>query len=142
MTEVTKRKGRWKPGESGNPAGRKPGNGKIAALRASIAEHLPEVIQQMVLKAKDGDVQAAKLLLDRVIPSLKSAEQPMELTLPQGAGLAEKGESIIKAVANGSLAPSQGGSLLTSLGAMVRIKEFEELEQRLTALEEQNVSEK
>ena len=39
-----KRPGRWKPGESGNPAGRKPGSGEVAKLRAAIAEHMPGIV--------------------------------------------------------------------------------------------------
>ena len=51
---IEKKQGRWKSGESGNPNGRKPGTGKIAKLRESIAEHMPEIISQMVSKAKEG----------------------------------------------------------------------------------------
>lgn len=39
MTELKKnRPGRWKAGESGNPAGRKPSTGEVAAMRAAIAD--------------------------------------------------------------------------------------------------------
>lgn len=34
MTEPIKKRGYWKPGQSGNPAGRKPGTGEVAAIRA------------------------------------------------------------------------------------------------------------
>ena len=36
------------------------------------------------------------------------------------------------------LAPGQGSALLTSLGTLARIKEMDELEKRLTALEQAN----
>ncbi len=55
MSEPKKR-GRWKPGQSGNPSGRPPGTGHVAKLRASIAVHVPEIIGQLVEAAKDGDV--------------------------------------------------------------------------------------
>ena len=139
MTVVEKnRRGRWKAGESGNPTGRKPGTGKVAQLRENIAQHLPEIIDQLVTKAKEGDVQAARLLLERVIPQVKSMEQPVEISLPAGADLSTSGQSIIQAVANGSLMPSQGSALLTSLGTLAKIMEVDELEKRLTALEQAN----
>lgn len=56
MTATEKKKqGRWRAGESGNPKGRTPGTGEVAKLRESIAAHLPEIITQLVAKAKDGD---------------------------------------------------------------------------------------
>ena len=136
MTTIEKKQGRWKPGESGNPDGRKPGTGKIARLREGIAEHMPEIINQMVSKAKEGDVQAARLLLERVIPQIKPMEQLVEINLSVEADLSTQGQSIIHAVADGILAPGQGSALLTSLGTLARIKEIDELEKRLAVLEE------
>jgi hypothetical protein len=31
----------WKPGQSGNPGGRKPGTGEVAKLQAAISKHVP-----------------------------------------------------------------------------------------------------
>lgn len=130
-----KKRGRWKTGESGNPSGRKPGTGEVAKLRDSIAAHLPEIITQLVSKAKEGDAQAARLLLERVLPALKPMEQPVELTLPDEDGLTAQGVAIVQAVAAGTLAPGQGAALLSGLGALARIREIDELEQRITKLE-------
>ncbi|MDV6348612.1 DUF5681 domain-containing protein [Nitrosomonas sp. Is35] len=138
MTAAKEERGRWKKGESGNPRGRSPGTGKVARLRENIAQHLPEIIGQLVIKAKEGDPQAAKLLLERVIPPVKSMEQSVKISFPVDADLSTQGQSIILAVANGTLAPSQGSALLTSLGTLARIKEMDELEKRLTALEQAN----
>ena len=136
MTTAKKERGRWKAGESGNPNGRRPGTGKVAKLREGIAQHLPEIITQLAEKAKAGDSQAARLLLERVIPSMKPIEQPVELAMPNGESITGQGEAIVRAVASGSIAPGQGAALLNGLGALVRIKEIDELERRLTALEE------
>lgn len=136
-TTEKKKRGRWKTGESGNPKGRTPGTGEVAKLRASISEHLPEIITQLVAKAKEGDAQAARLLLERVLPPVKAVEQPVELALPAG-GLSAQGAAIVQAVAAGTLAPGQGAALLSGLGALARIKEIDELEQRITNLEEQH----
>lgn len=136
MTEKLKTKrGRWKAGESGNPSGRKPGTGEVAKLRDSIAAHLPAIITQLVTKAKEGDSQAARLLLERVLPPIKPTEQAVSLSLPQGESITAQGVAIVQAVADGMLAPSQGAALLTGLGAMARIKEIDELTARITALE-------
>ena len=71
-----KNSGQWQPGTSGNPAGRPPGSGKVAKLRAEIAEHVPDIVAQLVESAKGGDVQAARLLLERVLPPVKAILTP------------------------------------------------------------------
>jgi len=134
-TTEKKKRGRWKAGESGNPKGRTPGTGEVGKLRASIALHLPDIIAQLVTKAKEGDAQAARLLLERVLPPMKPIEQAVALSLPTGEGMTAQGVAIVQAVAAGILAPGQGAALLTGLGALARIKEIDELERRITQLE-------
>jgi len=132
------KRGRWKSGQSGNPAGRRPGTGKVSRLRDGIAKHLPEIIARLVAGAEAGDVGASRLLLERVLPALKPTEQPVALTLPTEGGLTAQGESILAAVAHGHLAPGQAAQLLTGLGALARIKEIDELEARVKQLEERS----
>ena len=135
-TTEKKKRGRWKAGESGNPSGRKPGTGEVAKLRDSIAKHLPAIIKQLVTKAKEGDAQAARLLLERVLPALKPIEQAVALSLPDGEGITGQGRAIVQAVAEGTIAPGQGAQLLAGLGSLARIVEIDELDARLTKLEE------
>jgi hypothetical protein len=125
----------WKPGQSGNPNGRPPGASEVGRLRAAISKHLPAIIAQLVEKACGGDTQAARLLLERVLPPVKAIEATVMLDLAPDASLTEQGEAIVRAVATGLLAPGQAGALLTGLGAIARIKEVDELAKRLEALE-------
>lgn len=135
MTE-TKRKV-WQPGQSGNPKGKPPGSGQLQKLRASIAEHVPSILEQLVTAAQGGDVQAARLILERVLPPVKATEQPVELQLPEGGTLTMTGRAVLSAVASGDLAPSQGAALLGAIGTLARVTEIDELDARLTKLEEQ-----
>ena len=138
MEAEQRKRGRWKAGQSGNPNGRKPGTGEVAKLRDSIAAHLPEIITQLVAKAKEGDSQAARLLLERVLPPIKAIEQPVALSLPVGDGITAQGVAIVQAVADGTIAPGQASSLLSGLGALARVKEIDELERRIAQLEGAN----
>ena len=124
----------WKPGESGNPAGRTPGSGEVAKLRAAIGQHVPAIITRLVQAALDGDVGASRLLLERVVPPLKAAEETTPLTLPDGS-LTVQGRAVLAAVGAGELAPSQGAALLASLGTLAKLQEADELEARIVALE-------
>lgn len=135
MTTAKKKPpGRWKAGESGNPAGRKPGTGEVAKLRAAIGERVPELLAAMMTRALEGDVGAARLLLERAIAPLKAAEQAQALSLPNGT-LTEQGRAVLAAVAAGELAPGQGAQLLTAIGTLGKITELDELAARITALE-------
>lgn len=124
----------WKPGQSGNPKGRPPGVGEVARLRAAIAEHVPEIVAQLVAAAKGGDVQAARLLLERVVPPMKAAEMPAALVLPQGS-ITEQGRAVLSALGAGDIEPTQAAQLLTSLGTLARLIETDELTARVAALE-------
>jgi hypothetical protein len=137
MTELKKqRPGRWKAGQSGNPAGRKPGSGEVAQLRAAIGKRVPELLQAMMDKALEGDVGAARLLLERSIAPLKAAEQTQALSLPDGT-LTQQGRAVLASVATGELAPGQGSQLITAIGTLARVSEIDELQARITALENQ-----
>ena len=133
-TSRKKPPGRWKPGESGNPAGRKPGTGEVAAIRSAIADRVPELLAAMMTRALDGDVGAARLLLERAVAPLKAAEQTQALSLPDGT-LTVQGRAVLAAVAAGELAPGQGAALLGAIGTLARVTDIEEIEARLTKLE-------
>lgn len=126
----------WKPGQSGNPAGRPPGQSAITRLRAQLEPDAPEILQTMVAAAKGGDVQAARLILERILPPVKATEQMVGLQMPEGGTLTAQGRSVLFAVASGQLAPGQGALLLSAIGSLARVIEINEMEARLTILEE------
>jgi hypothetical protein len=127
--------GRWQPGQSGNPSGRPPGSGEVAKLRASIAEKVPEILAKLTELAAAGDVQAARLVLDRVLPTVKPVELPLSLALAEG-GLSEQARQMLSAATTGALAPDQAASLISALAAVAKISETAELLRRVEALEE------
>ncbi len=127
--------GRWKPGESGNPKGRKPGTGEVAAIRAAIADRMPDLLAAMMTRALDGDVGAARLLLERAIAPLKGIEQAVTLQLPNDGTLTAKATAVLSAAAAGDLAPGQAAQLIAALGTLAKISEVDELAARIEKLE-------
>lgn len=125
----------WRPGESGNPKGRPPGTGAVAKLRAAIEQDIPEILQSLVTAAKAGDTQAARILIERVIPAVKPQEQPQALALPTAGNLTEQGRAVLQAVADGVLAPGQGSQLIGGIASLARVTEIDELAARVAALE-------
>jgi hypothetical protein len=131
--------GQWRRGQSGNPAGRRPGSGQVAAIRARLAERLPEVVDSLAKAAVAGDIQAIRILLDRVLPPLRAEESTIWLDLSASASASasqsEKAEVVLAAMASGEIAPSQAAQLVSALGIAVRINQAEVLESRIAALE-------
>lgn len=128
---------RWKPGQSGNPAGRRCGTGKVQALRTQIELLVPEIIQKMAQKALGGDVGAARLLLERAIPPLKPSEPLQGFEMPQG-GVAAQAKAILAQGASGGLSVGQVAHLVGALSSLGRLIEVEELERRIEALEDRH----
>lgn len=140
MTKPKANKTSFQPGQSGNPNGKKPGTGELQKLRAALADHLPDIIDQLVESAKSGDIQAARLILERILPPVKAIEQPVVLHMPEGGTLTAKAEAVLSAAALGDLAPTQAAQLITALGTLAKITEIDDLAARITQLEEkQNV---
>lgn len=127
----------WKPGQSGNPKGRPVGTGEVAKLRAAIADKVPAILASLTTAALAGDVQAARLLLERALPPIKPVEQSQALNLPDGS-LTDQGRAVLTAVASGELAPGQGAALLGAIGTLARVAEVDELTARISRLEEQH----
>jgi len=70
----------WTKGESGNPRGRPRKSQKtMAQLRSQISEHLPDVIEVLAGAAKEGDVQAARILVERCVPSMRAIDQNVNI---------------------------------------------------------------
>ena len=75
-------KSAWKRGCSGNPAGRPKGSlnkSTISARRlaqAYLNAAVEPVFQKLVEKAKEGDVQAIRLVVERILPVIKAFEEP------------------------------------------------------------------
>ncbi len=134
MNEPNRKRGSWKPGQSGNPKGRAPGSGEVAKLRAAIGERMPELLAALMTKALEGDVSAARLLLERSIAPLRAIELPHLIALPAGT-LTAQGRAVLAAVAAGELAPTQGATLLGAIGTLARVSEIDDLTSRIERLE-------
>lgn len=125
--------GRFTPGTSGNPQGRP--KSETAALRQSLADGAADVVKAILNAAKAGDMQACKIVLDRLLPPLKANAQTVHLDLPENASPLGIARSILAATASGTLAPDIAGQLVAAVGTFCRIEEIEELRVRIAALE-------
>ena len=126
----------YQPGESGNLAGRPPGiPDKRTAMRALLDPHAEALVAKVVERALAGDSTALRICIDRLIPAAKAKDDP--LSLPELTGsLADQGRIVIEALAQEKLSPEEAATILQALATQARIVETDEIEARLTALEE------
>jgi hypothetical protein len=106
----------------------------LSKLRTALAADVPDILAGLVASAKGGDTQAARLILERVIPALKPTENTVDLQLPDGS-LSDQGRAVLSSVAAGEIAPTQGAALLSAVGTLARVVEVDELMRRVEALE-------
>lgn len=126
--------GRFVPGKSGNPAGRPPV--MPPELRQRLTEASPEIIEGVISAARGGDMQAARLVLERIAPVTRSTAAPVYIPeLEQATTLSDKAKAVINAVARSECPPDIGATMIQALGACAKIIETDELERRLSALE-------
>ena len=71
---------------------------------------MPGIVATLVANAKAGDVQAAKVLIDRLIPTLKPTADSMSLKV--SGTLTEQGAAIVAAMASGKVTPDQAKSAM------------------------------
>ena len=126
---------KFEPGQSGNPKGRTKDKTPSTMLRKSIADDMPEIIKTLISLAKEGDVQAARVLLDKVCPSLKP--QALPVFLPFVDSLSAQGNEIIKATMGGLIPPDVGSQLITALANQGKLVDLQEMSERLHRIEKQ-----
>lgn len=125
--------GKFAPGHSGNPGGR---SGQTQAIRAQLAAGADAVTRKVLAAAKKGDMQACRLILERLVPPLKPTSEPVQFEFDD-TDLPSAARSIMRAIAGGQLAPDQGKSLIEGLGAVARVIEVAELQKAVEELRQQ-----
>lgn len=129
---------RWKPGQSGNPAG-KPKGARHKATRLAqemIGDEAESVVRKVIEKALEGDTACLRLCLERLSPAIKDRPVTLELPLIKGMDDAVGAiGNIISSVVNGEITPAEGSALAGVVETYRRSLETLELEKRISGLE-------
>jgi hypothetical protein len=115
--------GRFLPGRSGNPAGKKPGTrNRATALRAALAEGDDLAAARVVIdKALAGDAVAARFIVGRLFPCPRGRE--IRLDLPEGEKAADvlaASNATIAAMAAGEITPDEALTVTRVLDGRLR----------------------
>lgn len=134
-----KQRGGFRPGQSGNPAGKPPGTRHRVTVLAEklMADDAESVVRAVIGAAQAGDMTAARLVLDRIAPVRKGRPVPLPLpTVEDVAGVMAALGVTVQAMADGEISPDEAATIAGVLEVKRRAIETEEFETRLRALEE------
>ena len=139
--DKTEKKQRGKPfekGQSGNLNGRPKGtrNKTTLAMEALLDGEAEAITRKAIEKAKEGDMVAIRLCLERTISAVKS--RPIEIDLPPvetTEDITAAQGAVIAAMARGEITPDDASTVAGVLEAKRRAIETVELEARLSELE-------
>lgn len=127
----------FRPGQSGNPAGRPKGaRDKKNVVAAEFAKEGSEIARVVIEKAKDGDMSAASLVLQRLSAPLRAQAEKVEFDFNPDAPVADQAKQILLAVSQGRVDPDTGKMLLDCLSAYIGMKDVETFLAELKRLRE------
>jgi len=128
--------GKFQLGQSGNPAGRKPGTKDCRTeLRDLFRAHAPSLIAKAVEMALAGDATALRLCMDRVVSPLRATSSSSQPFILGHGSLSVQAERVTAGLAEGILSADQANALMSMITAQARILETAELARRIEALE-------
>jgi hypothetical protein len=128
----------FRKGVSGNPAGKPRGarHKTTLAVEGLMGEYGPQVTARVVKRACEGDMVAARLVLERIAPPRRG--RPVRLKLPEisdAVSVMAAHAALLGDVASGKLTPEEAEPVSAMLGAYLKTVETVDIDRRVRDLE-------
>jgi hypothetical protein len=130
--------GRFRKGASGNPAGKPRGTRNRVTLvcEGLMGQYAQQVTARVIERASKGDMVAARLIMDRVVPIRRG--RPVRLKLPEigdAPSVMAAHAALLHEVASGNLTPEEAEPVSAMLGAYLKTVETVDIDRRVRDLE-------
>jgi len=126
--------GHFSAGNSGRPRGSR--NKATLAIEGLVEGQAEALTQTAIKKALEGDSIALRLCMDRIAPPPKDAVVTFSMpTMSNALDAAEAAGSVLRAVSEGELTPTEATRVMDLIDSYRRTLELTEIEERLLALE-------
>jgi hypothetical protein len=108
-------RGRFQPGQSGNPAGKKPGTLNHATrLKLLLAdERYDAMARRLIDAATDGHLPSIRFLMERLVP--KPRGRATALDLPAGSSRAQRVSAIVDLMCAGEISAEEARAMIRVL---------------------------
>lgn len=129
---------KFKPGQSGNPNGRPQGsrNKATLAMESLMESEADAITRKCIEKAKEGDMAAIRLCMDRLYPPRKDSPVTFELPpMETAADAVQVMGAVLMALASGEVTPSEAQAVAGIVETFRRTIETSEIEARIAELE-------
>jgi len=132
---------KFKPGQSGNPKGRKPGSRNAVSVLCSdlLGADAAAIMGVCIVKAKEGDPVALRLCVDRLVSARAARDRSVVVeSLPDMSSARElvtAAAAVIGAAAAGTMSLSEAKDFLALISAQRALIETQDLAVRLEVLE-------
>jgi hypothetical protein len=132
------KRGRWARGNSGNPRGKPRGsrNRVSIMLEKILADDGGEVAEAVVKAAKGGDMTAARLVLDRLMPPPKGRRVHLDLPpIDNPKDILAALSAVATAMGKGEISPDEASQIANVIELRRKATETVELEARVAEIE-------
>src|SRR5438045_3529744 len=108
-------RGRFQPGQSGNPAGKQPGTLNHATRLKLLLpdEAYDRVARQLIDAATGGHLPSIRFLMERLVPKPRGRE--IDLDLPAGASRAERLTVLVDQMCAGQISADEAKAMIAVL---------------------------
>jgi hypothetical protein len=129
----------FKPGVSGNPNGRPKGSGdKRLHIKKLLEDNLESVFMSVIAQALEGDMTAAKLVLDKGYATPRSYSENLDIDISKissHSDLEKIIEEVMLRAIRGDIPDDQGKTIASLTKTMSELHKLGELEERIKMLE-------
>jgi hypothetical protein len=129
----------FEKGESGNPAGRPRGarNKRTLAAESMFDRDATAIIDELIKLAKDGDIKAIRLCVDRIFPRPRG--RPVAFDLPPmtcAEDAVTAMGAVVQAIGDGDVSAEEGAELAKVVAGFSQTIATSRMEQRLQQIEQ------
>lgn len=125
--------------QSPHPVGRPKGSSTTTKLMQRMLEDADGVVDAVISRALEGDTGAASLIISRILPTIRTQTEKTQFYFDAAAPIALQVEQVLSAISKGEVAADVGKQIIDAIGALSQIRAAEELEERISKLEEKQI---
>ncbi len=128
----------FKPGNKAGVGNGRP-KGSKNKLKQKLLDNVDGILDAMVAQALAGDAQAAALVVNRVLPTLRPQSELVTFVLDVDQSISRQCEQVLLAISRGEVAADVGKKIIETVMSLANVRATEELARRIEALEARQV---